>query len=107
MGESFMVSKLDLDAHTAFVESIPENITNYTQSQKYTNIHHTQIINSFSLGSLECNFGEVTVENNYYKYKTFNDNQEVIEENDLHLPPIFLKVRVFGLISPKRLSKIL
>ncbi|QXO95869.1 DEAD/DEAH box helicase [Methanospirillum purgamenti] len=103
MGESFMVSKLDLDAHTAFVESIPKNITNYTQSQKYTNIHHTQILNSFSLGSLECNFGEVTVENNYYKYKTFNDNQEVIEENDLHLPPIFFESKGFWFDIPQKI----
>ena len=84
-GESFLVSKLDLASHTAFVA--PTAVTYYTQTKELTDLHIPNVIRSKNIGQAKVYLGEVEVTTavvGFKKKAQFTD--EVVGEEPLDLP---------------------
>ena len=85
-GESFLVTKLDLASHTAFVA--PTAVTYYTHTKDLTDLHITNVIRSKNIGQTKVYLGEVEVTTavvGFKKKAQFTD--EVVGEEPLDLPP--------------------
>ena len=84
-GEAYLVSKLDLDSHTAYAE--PTIAAYYTQTKEIEDLRVTSVIRSKNCGPVEVYLGEVEVNNTVVGFKKkAQHTDEVIEEEPLELP---------------------
>ncbi len=85
-GESYLVKKLDLEAHTAYVE--PTDVPYYTQAKELTDLHILKVTKTKSVGGVKVYLGEVEVTTTVIGFrKKRHFTEEVIGEEPLDLPP--------------------
>ncbi len=85
-GESYLVTRLDLSSHTAYLE--PTNASYYTQTKELTDLRITKTLRSRRCGEVEVNLGEVEVTTRVVGFKKKAQySEEVIGEEPLDLPP--------------------
>ncbi len=85
-GDAYVVSKLDLVGHTAYVE--PANVPYYTQARELTDLRIIKEIQSKKFGDTTVYLGEVEVTSQVIGYKKkVQQTEEVIGEEPLDLPP--------------------
>ena len=88
--ETYVVNELDISNRTVFVSR--KDVEYYTQSLKHTNIYPLQVDATKVIGpnkNIECFYGEVKVEHEYYAYKVIDTlTQETISRNPLDDIPI-------------------
>jgi len=85
-GESYLVTELDLDGHTACVE--PTTVTYYTQTKELTDIRILKEKQTRSCGAVRVSLGEVEVSTTVVGFKKKAQfTEEVIGEEPLDLPP--------------------
>ncbi|MBA7636182.1 hypothetical protein ES703_43797 [subsurface metagenome] len=85
-GESYLVTELDLNGHTACVE--PTTVTYYTQTKELTDIRIIKVKQTKSCGAMPVSLGEVEVSTTVVGFKKKAQfTEEVIGEEPLDLPP--------------------
>ena len=88
--ETYVVNELDISNRTVFVSR--KDVEYYTQSLKHTNIYSLQVDSTKIIGpgkNIECFFGDVKVEHEYYAYKVIDTlTQETISRNPLDDIPL-------------------
>jgi len=85
-GESFLVTELDLAAHTAYV--VPTSASYYTQTKDITDIRIIKKTYDKSCGEVKIYLGEVEVTTTVLGFKKKAQfTEEVIGEEPLNLPP--------------------
>jgi DEAD/DEAH box helicase domain-containing protein len=85
-GETYLVTELDLDGHTAYAE--PTNAAYYTQTKELTDLHILKANRMRRCGQTEVYLGEVEVTTTVVGFKKKSQlTEEVIGEEPLALPP--------------------
>jgi len=88
--ETYVVKELDISNRLVFVSR--KDVDYYTQSLKHTNIYPLQLDSTKIIGpnkNIECFFGDVKVEHDYYAYKVIDTfTQETISRNPLDDIPL-------------------
>jgi len=85
-GESYLVERLDLEAHTAY--AVPTAAPYYTQTKEITDLHILKVSRSQSQGRVKVYLGEVEVTTTVVGFKKKQQfTEEVIGEEMLDLPP--------------------
>ncbi len=85
-GESYLVTRLDLGTHTAYLE--PTTVSYYTQTKELTDLRITREIRNKRCGEGEVHLGEVEVTTKVVGYKKKAQyTEEVVGEESLDLPP--------------------
>lgn len=106
--ETYVVNELDISNRTVFVSR--KDVEYYTQSLKHTNIYPLQVDATKIIGpnkNIECFFGEVKVEHEYYAYKLIDTlTQETISRNPLDdIPLIEFETQAVWFEIPFELQK--
>ncbi|ADC46961.1 DEAD/DEAH box helicase domain-containing protein [Methanobrevibacter ruminantium M1] len=84
-GQTYIVNKVDLDSHFIFVKK--KDVEAHTIALKRTNIKITKKIKKHRIGEFTVHFGELEVEEDYFKYKLMQYSK-VIGEYIIDLPPL-------------------
>ncbi|TFF90431.1 MAG: DEAD/DEAH box helicase [Promethearchaeota archaeon] len=88
--ETYIVTELDLFNRVVYVSR--RDVDYYTQSLKHTNIYPQQVESTKIIGpskKIECYFGDVKVEHEYYAYKVIDTlSQETVARNPLDDIPL-------------------
>lgn len=84
-GESYIVNKLNLRNNT--VNVVKEDVDYHTVVLNKVNINIKRKISKTKFGDLTIHFGELTVTEDYYKYKKIQFSKTV-KSFDLDLPPL-------------------
>lgn len=102
-GESYVVTRLDLDTKSAFVERSEVNY--YTTSGNRTWSEVRECLESRSIGKTQVCFGDVTVGNqvtHFWRKRLFSD--EVIDRTPLQLPESHLDTQAVWIALPQELT---
>lgn len=84
-GEAYLVNRLDITNHTAYVE--PTTATYYTQTKDITDLHIVKTNNSRTIGQVNVYLGEVEVTTTVVGFKKKAQfTEKVIGEETLDLP---------------------
>ncbi|MBI2832778.1 MAG: DEAD/DEAH box helicase [Chloroflexi bacterium] len=85
-GESYLVSALDLQGHTAY--AAPTDVPYYTQVKDLTDVRIVRELRRKNLGNTQIYLGEVEVTTSVVGFKKKSQlTEEVIGEEPLELPP--------------------
>ncbi len=84
-GQTYIVNSVNLKTH--FINVIKKDVEAHTLALKRTNIKITKKIKKHKIGEFTVHFGELEVEEDYYKYKLM-EYSKVIGEYILDLPPL-------------------
>lgn len=106
--ETYIVNELDISNRTVYV--LQKDVDYYTQSLKHTNIYPIQVDSTKIIGpnkNIECFFGDVKVEHEYYAYKVIDTlTQETIARNPLDdIPLIEFETQALWFEIPFELQK--
>ena len=106
--ETYLVNELDISNRTVYVSQ--KDVDYYTQSLKHTNIYPIQVDSTKIIGpnkDIECFFGDVKVEHEYYAYKVIDTlTQETIARNPLDdIPLIEFETQAVWFEIPFELQK--
>ena len=102
-GESYVVTRLDFDTKSAFVERSEVNY--YTTSGNRTWSEVRECLESRSIGKTRVCFGDVTVGNqvtHFWRKRLFSD--EVIDRTPLQLPESHLDTQAVWIALPQELT---
>jgi DEAD/DEAH box helicase domain-containing protein len=102
-GESYLVTHLDIDGLTAYVERSEVNF--YTTPGSHINVEVQQTLENKSIGSAQVNFGGVLIGHqvtHFWKKKLFSE--EIIDKTDLDLPEVELHTEAIWLTLPQELT---
>ncbi len=102
-GESYVVTHLDIDGLTAYVERSEVNY--YTSPGSHINVEVQQTLESKSIGSAQINFGGVLIGHqvtHFWKKKLFSE--EIMDKTDLDLPEVELHTEAVWLALPQELT---
>ncbi len=84
-GEAYLVNRLDITNHTAYVE--PTTATYYTQTKDITDLHIVKTNNSRTIGQVNVYLGEVEVTTTVVGFKKKAQfTEKIIGEETLDLP---------------------
>ena len=101
-GEQFLVTKLDLVARVALVESADPDF--YTQARDVTDIVIVNMIDHRPLGDADLFFGDVEVTNQVVGFvRKLVSTNEIVGEEPLPLPPVTLRTRAVWWTLPGKL----
>lgn len=84
-GQTYIVNSVNLKTH--FINVTKKDVEAHTLALKRTNISITKKIKKYKIGEFTVHFGELEVEEDYYKYKLM-EYSKVIGEYILDLPPL-------------------
>ena len=84
-GQTYIVNSVNLKTH--FINVTKKDVSSHTLALKRTNIKITKKIKKYRIGEFTVHFGELEVEEDYYKYKLM-DFSKVIGEYIIDLPPL-------------------
>lgn len=84
-GQTYIVNSVNLKTH--FINVTKKDVSSHTMALKRTNIKITKKIKKYRIGEFTVHFGELEVEEDYYKYKLM-DFSKVIGEYIIDLPPL-------------------
>ncbi|MHA1913061.1 MAG: DEAD/DEAH box helicase, partial [Promethearchaeota archaeon] len=88
--ESYVVNELDVENRVVYLKK--NNVDYYTQSLKHTEINPLEIISQSKAGGkkeIDCHFGNVRVEHDYYSYKVIDTiTQEIRSRHPLEDIPV-------------------
>ena len=84
-GQTYIVNSVNLKTH--FINVIKKDVDAHTIALKRTNIKITKKIKKHRIGEFTVHFGELEVEEDYYKYKLM-EYSKVIGEYIIDLPPL-------------------
>ncbi len=106
--ETYIVNELDLSNRIVYVSQ--KDVDYYTQSLKHTNIYPLKVDSTKIIGpnkNIECFFGDVKVEHEYYAYKVIDTlTQETIARNPLDdIPLIEFETQAVWFEIPFELQK--
>lgn len=92
-GDSYLVTKLDLESRTAYVE--PAEVNYYTSTTELSDLRILKEARSQACGPVKVSLGEVEVNSSVIGYrKKSQSTEEIIGEEALDLPP-----QIFNTIS--------
>jgi DEAD/DEAH box helicase domain-containing protein len=94
-GETYVVSEMDLDAHTIRVTET--EVDYYTQPLKEVDLSIIEIIETRMIHGARCVFGDVEVTERYTGYK-IKRKDTIIGMEPLDLPPITFRTKAFWII---------
>ncbi len=106
-GESYLVTRLDLDGHTAYVE--PSDAPYYTQTKELTDLHIIRQVRVRKCGPVKVYLGEVEVTTSVVGFKKKAQfSEEVIGEEPLTLPQQhFPTVAVWFDLPPEAIERVI
>ena len=106
-GETYLVSNLDLESHTAYAE--PVKVSYYTISKDITDLHIINTIHKKQCGRVNVYLGHVEVTTTIVGFKKKAQfTEEVIGEEPLDLPPQhFPTVALWFDLPPKVISSLI
>lgn len=84
-GQTYIVNSVNLKTH--FINVTKKDVSSHTMALKRTNIKITKKIKKYRIGEFTVHFGELEVEEDYFKYKLM-DFSKVIGEYIIDLPPL-------------------
>lgn len=105
-GDTYLVTKLDLESRTAYVE--PAEVNYYTRTSELSDLKILKEIQKKPCPPVTVNLGEVEVNSSVIGYRKKSQlTEEVIGEEPLELPPqIFNTVSLWFDLPPRAVEKI-
>ncbi len=106
--ETYIVQELDIENKLVYITKVEADF--YTQSLKHTHITTLTILNSKMAGpknNIECFFGDVKVEHEYYSYKIIDSmTQEILARRPLeNIPLIEFETQAHWFLIPFQFQK--
>lgn len=100
-GETYIVNNVNLNK--GYVDVFPKVVDYHTIVLNKTEINIERKLSKTNYGELEINFGELTVKEDYYKYKKVTYSK-TIGKFDLDLPPLKFKTKGLWFTIPSKVK---